>query len=76
MYAEGKMIKLPTPAYDGKLALEAAFLRRRSIRNYKEDPVDLKEISQLLWAAQGIIRPAATGPAHRPEHSILWNFGW
>jgi SagB-type dehydrogenase family enzyme len=57
MNLSGKMIELPGPAHDGKLPVEAAFLGRRSIRNYKEDPLDLKEISQLLWAAQGIIRP-------------------
>ncbi len=57
MNVAGKIIKLPAPAYDGKLAVEAAFLGRRSIRNYKEAPVELKEISQLLWAAQGITRP-------------------
>ncbi len=57
MNLSGKMIKLPGPAHDGKLPVEAAFLGRRSIRNYKEDPLDLKEISQLLWAAQGVIRP-------------------
>ncbi|MFZ0927547.1 MAG: SagB/ThcOx family dehydrogenase, partial [Syntrophobacteraceae bacterium] len=57
MNVAGKMIKLPAPAHDGKLSVEAAFLGRRSIRHYKEDALDLKEISQLLWAAQGIIRP-------------------
>jgi SagB-type dehydrogenase family enzyme len=57
MNVAGKMIELPTPAHDGKLSVEAAFLGRRSIRHYREDPLDLKEISQLLWAAQGIIRP-------------------
>jgi SagB-type dehydrogenase family enzyme len=57
MNIAGKMIELPGPAHDGKLSVEAAFLGRRSIRNYEEDPLDLKEISQLLWAAQGVIRP-------------------
>lgn len=55
--AAKKIITLPGPAHDGKLAVEAAFLGRRSTRNYKERPVDLKEISQLLWSAQGIVRP-------------------
>src|SRR5208283_2000067 len=57
MNIAGKMIELPGPAHDGKLSVEAAFLGRRSIRNYGEDPLDLKEISQLLWAAQGVVRP-------------------
>lgn len=57
MNSAARIIKLPGPAYDGKLAVEAAFRGRRSIRNYREGPLDLKEISQLLWAAQGVSRP-------------------
>ena len=57
MNLSGNMLELPAPVHYGNLSLEAAFLGRRSIRNYKEDPLDLKEISQLLWAAQGITRP-------------------
>ncbi|MCD6210872.1 MAG: nitroreductase family protein [Methanophagales archaeon] len=29
-------------------------LERRSIRQYKDDPLTLAEVSQLLWSAQGI----------------------
>ena len=57
MNIAGKMITLPGPAHEGKLPVEAALLGRRSIRDYKQVPLDLKEISQLLWAAQGITRP-------------------
>jgi SagB-type dehydrogenase family enzyme len=57
MNTAAKTTKLPGPAHDGKLSVEAALVGRRSVRNYKEDPVDLQEISQLLWAAQGITRP-------------------
>jgi len=57
--AANRIITLPGPAHDGKLAVEAAFLGRRSTRNFKENPVNLKEISQLLWAAQGVVRPGA-----------------
>jgi len=52
-----RIIKLPGPAHDGKLAVETALLGRRSIRDYREGPLELHEISQLLWAAQGIVRP-------------------
>jgi len=52
-----KVIKLSVPSCDGKLSVEAALKGRRSIRDYKEGPVDLREVSQLLWAAQGISRP-------------------
>jgi SagB-type dehydrogenase family enzyme len=52
----GKMIKLPGPSHDGKLPVEAALLGRRSIRNYSDAPLEQGEISQLLWAAQGVVR--------------------
>jgi SagB-type dehydrogenase family enzyme len=54
---EGKddvMIKLPKPELKGKVSLEEAIARRRSIRTYSGMPLSDKELSQLLWAAQGI----------------------
>ena len=32
-------------------------LERRSVRSYADEPLTLAEISQLLWAAQGITSP-------------------
>jgi SagB-type dehydrogenase family enzyme len=52
-YAKSKKILLPAPAYRG-LSVEEAIYKRRSIRNYSEKPVSLKELSQLLFAAQGV----------------------
>ncbi|MEO0198058.1 MAG: SagB/ThcOx family dehydrogenase [candidate division WOR-3 bacterium] len=50
-----KMVKLPDPARDSNFSLEKAINERRSIRTYKDAPLTLKEVSQLLWAAQGIV---------------------
>jgi len=47
-------ITLPDPDYDGEYSIEQTLLRRRSIRSYSDEPLSLAEISQLLWAAQGI----------------------
>ena len=47
-------MKLPGPQYDGKVSLEESLLKRRSIRSYTGQPLTLQEVSQLLWAAQGI----------------------
>lgn len=47
-------IKLPAPAQKSGTSIEEAMLKRRSIRRYKDVPLILSEISQLLWAAQGV----------------------
>jgi len=47
-------ISLPKVRLDGSMSVEKAINARRSIRSYKSDPVTLEQLSQLLWAAQGI----------------------
>ena len=50
---EQVIIKLPGPKYGGGMSVEEALLKRRSVRDFKDKPVTLSEISQLIWAAQG-----------------------
>jgi SagB-type dehydrogenase family enzyme len=50
-------IKLPEPVKDSTTSIEEALWRRRSVRSYKDSPLMLAEVSQLLWAAQGISSP-------------------
>lgn len=50
-------VKLPAPKYDGSISVEAALYARRSVREYQDLPLTLAEVSQLLWAAQGITSP-------------------
>jgi len=52
--ANKTIVKLPEPRYDSNTSIEEALLRRRSIREYSSEPLSLAEVSQLLWAAQGI----------------------
>ncbi len=47
-------IKLPSPGRDGGISIEKALWKRRSIREYANNPLTIEELSQLLWAAQGI----------------------
>ncbi len=47
-------IRLPEPQYDSDASLEQSILQRRSTRDYTGEPLTLQEVSQLLWAAQGI----------------------
>lgn len=48
------IVKLSPPRHDSETSLEKAILKRRSIREYKDEPLVISEISQLLWAAQGV----------------------
>lgn len=50
----GKKIKLPEPEYSSNTSIEEALLKRKSIRDFQKKPLSLKNISQILWAAQGI----------------------
>lgn len=49
--------KLPNPRLDSDMSIEEALLQRRSTRNYKGTPLTRAEVSQLLWAAQGMTDP-------------------
>ena len=46
--------KLPEPKLKSSVSLEEALLDRRSVRDYEDLPLAIDEISQILWAAQGI----------------------
>jgi SagB-type dehydrogenase family enzyme len=54
----GDTIALPTPVFESETSVEHALQERRSVRTYRDEPLTLAEISQLLWAAQGITHPA------------------
>jgi len=63
--AQQPTVRLSEPRRQGTLALEAALAARHSTRTLTRDSVDLADVSQLLWAAQGINRPDGhrTAPA-------------
>lgn len=48
------MIKLPQPKDKSKITLEEAIKKRRSERNFSSENLTLEQISQLLWACQGV----------------------
>ncbi len=61
---------LPKPRLQGELSLEEALARRRSVRSFTEEELTLEEISQLLWAAQGMT--AAWGGRTAPSAGALY----
>ena len=49
---------LPTPRLAGEMSLEESIASRRSVREFTGQRLTWEEISQLLWATQGITAPA------------------
>ena len=47
------MVKLPSPDFTD-VSIEECMERRRSVRSYKDKELSLQQISNILWAAQGI----------------------
>ena len=55
------IITLPKPKLESKVSVEEALQGRRSKRSYKNEPLSLSEVSQLLWAAYGVTKPSSSG---------------
>jgi len=53
-YPEAVKIDLPPPVAKGGSGLWDILRTRRSIRAYTRDPLSLEDLSQILWATQGI----------------------
>jgi SagB-type dehydrogenase family enzyme len=47
-------IALPRPLLQGDMAVEQAIDERRSVRAYRRQSLDIQDLAQLLWAAQGV----------------------
>jgi len=65
------MTPLPRPAFDGKVSVEKALNERRTVRTFKGDPLSRSQLSQLLWAAQGITDPIG-GKRSAPSAGALY----
>jgi len=57
-YPEAVKVELEIPSSQGGLSLWTAIGTRRSVRNFKDIPLLKKDLSQLLWATQGITQRA------------------
>jgi SagB-type dehydrogenase family enzyme len=51
------MVELPPPDTHGGMPLMQALALRHSTREFRPDPLSPQELSNLLWAADGINRP-------------------
>jgi nitroreductase len=65
-------IPLPDPIRQGGIPLMQALNDRHSTRNYTEKELTLQQLSDMLWAANGINRPDGrrTSPSARNKQEI------
>jgi SagB-type dehydrogenase family enzyme len=56
--APPQIVSLPPPSLEAELNFWKVLQQRRSIRDYTPAPLALKELSNLLWATQGITEKA------------------
>ena len=54
IYKDAKRIPLPEPATQGGPDIWKIMAHRRSVRAYSNDMLTLNELSQILWATQGV----------------------
>ena len=66
----GPLVQLPAPRTDGQISLEEALGARRSARSFTPAALTLEQVSQLLWAAQGIT--ASWGGRTAPSAGALY----
>lgn len=54
-----KTLKLNKPDVKRGVPVMTAFEKRQSVREYSDKKIDMQDLSDLLWAANGINRPEA-----------------
>ena len=68
-------MELPKPKRKGTVSLEEAISKRRSVRRFSDAPVSIEDLSQILWAAQGVsegyFRTAPSAGALYPIELII-----
>ena len=68
---EGEKVILPRPETESDISLEEALSQRRSVRSFSSEELSLDQISQILWAAQGITKES-TGARTSPSAGALY----
>lgn len=69
---DAQMVPLPGLRLSGDMSVEESLRYRRSVREYGARPLTLAEVSQLLWAAQGVTSSEGgrTAPSAGPRYPL------
>jgi len=68
---QNESLSLPSPQEESDTAVEKAIANRRSRREYGTQPLTRRELSQLLWAGQGVT-DRSTGYRAAPSAGALY----
>ncbi len=68
--ADGAVV-LPAPKLEGPMSLEKAIASRRSVRSFSGASLSAAQLSQLLWAGQGVTDPGS-GKRAAPSAGALY----
>jgi SagB-type dehydrogenase family enzyme len=60
--ASDELIALPAIRHDGEVSVEHALTERRSVRDFTDVSMSLMDLSQLLWASQGVTEKTEEPP--------------
>jgi SagB-type dehydrogenase family enzyme len=71
-YPGKETVALPPPETSGGPGIWESLRRRRSVRAYSQTPVTKQELSQLLWATQGITAELRDGLRAAPSAGALY----
>ena len=69
-HAAPATISLAPPLLDSGSTLAAALSKRQSVREFAPTPLSLQQLSELLWAANGINRPETGGRTAPSAHGL------
>ncbi|MCO5398868.1 SagB/ThcOx family dehydrogenase [Ralstonia soli] len=69
-HAAPATIALAPPLLDGDTTLIGALTKRQSVREFAPTPLSLQQLSELLWAADGINRPETGGRTAPSAHGL------
>jgi SagB-type dehydrogenase family enzyme len=66
------IVKLPPPAFQGKMSVAEALKKRRTVRQFAHRELDLAQVSQILWGTDGVSdsRGLRTAPSAGATHPL------